>query len=37
MKNCVTCHMEKLEVPGTHAVFTDHWIRVVKAGAKYPE
>jgi hypothetical protein len=36
-KNCVTCHMQKLEVPGTHAVFTDHWIRVVKAGEKYPE
>jgi hypothetical protein len=37
VKNCVSCHMEKLEVPGTHAIFTDHWIRVVKAGAKYPE
>lgn len=37
VKNCVSCHMQKLEVPGTHAIFTDHWIRVVKAGAKYPE
>jgi hypothetical protein len=37
VKNCVSCHMEKLEVPGTHAVFTDHWIRVVKTGTKYPE
>jgi len=36
-KNCVTCHMEKIGVPGTHATFTDHWIRVVRAGAKYPE
>ena len=35
--NCVSCHMQKMEVPGTHAIFTDHWIRVVKAGAKYPE
>src|SRR5436190_22826831 len=36
-KNCVSCHMEKIEVPGTYATFTDHWIRVVKKGAQYPE
>lgn len=29
--NCVTCHMPKYEVPQTHAVFTDHKIRVVRA------
>jgi Cytochrome c554 and c-prime len=27
--NCVTCHMPKYELPQTHAVFTDHEIRVV--------
>ena len=31
--NCVTCHMPKYEVPQTHAVFTDHEIRVVRASA----
>ena len=30
--NCVTCHMPKYELPQTHAVFTDHQIRVVRAG-----
>lgn len=34
---CVSCHMPKYEIPGSHARFTDHWIRVVKAGEKYPE
>jgi hypothetical protein len=36
-ENCVTCHMAKIEVPGTHATFTDHWIRIVRKGAPYPE
>jgi len=36
-KNCVTCHMPKLELPGAHHAFTDHWIRIVKAGGVYPE
>jgi hypothetical protein len=30
-RNCVTCHMPKYELPQTHAVFTDHEIRVVRA------
>ena len=29
--NCVTCHMPKVEVPQTHASFTDHQIRIVPA------
>lgn len=33
---CVTCHMAKYEIPGSHAKFTDHWIRVVK-GNDYPD
>ena len=28
--NCVTCHMPKYELSQTHAVFTDHEIRVVR-------
>jgi len=34
--NCVSCHMPKLELPGSHHKFTDHEIRVVKANAPYP-
>ena len=30
-KDCATCHMPKLEVPGSHHRFVDHRIRVVKA------
>lgn len=36
-KNCVTCHMPRYEPPGMHSSFTDHWIRVVRAGEPYPE
>jgi formate-dependent nitrite reductase cytochrome c552 subunit len=35
-KNCVTCHMPKVDLPGSHSVFTDHQIRVVRAGDRYP-
>jgi hypothetical protein len=28
-KDCVSCHMPKQEIPGMHAKFTDHRIRVV--------
>ncbi|MGD0628015.1 MAG: multiheme c-type cytochrome [Terracidiphilus sp.] len=34
--NCASCHMPKLELPGVHALFTDHTIRIVKAGEPYP-
>ena len=34
---CVTCHMPKVGIPGAHAAFTDHWIRIAKPGAQYPE
>ena len=33
---CVTCHMPKYEIPGSHFQFTDHQIRVVRPGAPYP-
>ncbi|MGH9770777.1 MAG: multiheme c-type cytochrome [Candidatus Acidiferrales bacterium] len=34
--DCVTCHMPKIEIPGTHHKFTDHFIRVVKPNQPYP-
>lgn len=36
-KNCVTCHMPKVEPPNLHSTFTDHWIRIAKPGSAYPE
>ena len=35
--NCVSCHMPKIEIPGSHHAFTDHQIRIVRANAPYPE
>lgn len=35
-QQCTTCHMPKIELPGGHAKFTDHWIRIVKAGEPVP-
>jgi len=29
--------MPKLEVEGTHATFTDHFIRIARPGEPYPE
>jgi hypothetical protein len=36
-KNCVTCHMPKVEVPEMHYAFTDHKIRIVRPGEKYSD
>jgi Cytochrome c554 and c-prime len=36
-KDCVTCHMPKLEIPGSHFKFSDHWIRIASANSAYPE
>lgn len=36
-RDCVTCHMPKVEAPSMHSTFTDHRIRIVKAGAPFPE
>jgi hypothetical protein len=33
---CVSCHMPKVELPGSQSVFTDHQIRIVHAGDPYP-
>jgi hypothetical protein len=36
-RDCVKCHMPKMELPEAHRTFTDHWIRVAKAGQGYPD
>lgn len=36
-KNCVTCHMPKVQVPEMHYDFTDHNIRVVHPGESYSD
>jgi hypothetical protein len=33
---CSTCHMPKLEIPGSHFKFADHQIRIVRPGDEYP-
>jgi hypothetical protein len=33
--NCVTCHMPKVEIPGLHYEFSDHRIRIARAGEPY--
>jgi hypothetical protein len=35
-QRCASCHMQKVELRGAHASFTDHWIRVVKTGDRIP-
>lgn len=35
-RECVTCHMPKIELPGAHHKFTDHQIRIARAGEPYP-
>jgi hypothetical protein len=34
---CAGCHMPKLDLPGAHHKFTDHRIRIAKAGEAYPD
>ena len=36
-KDCVTCNMPKVFVPEMHFNFTDHRIRIARAGAPYPD
>jgi hypothetical protein len=35
-KQCTTCHMPKVELPGMHAEFTDHWIRIARPNEPTP-
>lgn len=34
--DCASCHMPKVQLPGSHQMFTDHDIRIVRAGEQYP-
>jgi hypothetical protein len=34
-EDCVTCHMPRYEVPDMHYTYTDHRIRIVKAGEPF--
>ena len=36
-ENCTSCHMPKVYVPEMHSTFTDHRIRIARAGAPFPE
>ncbi|HXZ32139.1 MAG TPA: multiheme c-type cytochrome [Terriglobales bacterium] len=36
-KDCVTCHMPKQEIPGMHAKFTDHRIRIVHEDEEFKD
>ena len=36
-KKCTSCHMQKVYVPEMHSNFTDHRIRIVRAGEAFPE
>ena len=35
-KDCTSCHMPKVDVKAAHFKFTDHYIRIVKPGEKFP-
>lgn len=35
-RDCVTCHMPKLGLEGSHFEFTDHRIRIQRPGSPYP-
>ncbi|WP_348267104.1 cytochrome c3 family protein [Edaphobacter paludis] len=32
---CASCHMPKYEIPAVHAMFTDHYIRIVRPGSGF--
>ncbi len=34
--DCTSCHMPKIDLPGSHFKFTDHRIRIVREGAPFP-
>jgi Cytochrome c554 and c-prime len=35
--NCTTCHMQKVFVPEMNDTFTDHRVRIARAGEPFPE
>jgi hypothetical protein len=36
-EDCASCHMPKIEIPGSHHKFSDHDIRVVRKNSAYPD
>jgi hypothetical protein len=36
-RDCISCHMPKVEIPGMHYQFTDHEIRIARKGDAYPD
>jgi hypothetical protein len=36
-RDCAGCHMPKVSVPNFPILYTDHRIRIARAGAPYPE
>jgi hypothetical protein len=34
---CISCHMPKVDIPGGHLRYTDHEIRIVRAGEAFPD
>jgi Cytochrome c554 and c-prime len=36
VKDCASCHMPRVDLPGAHFKFTDHRIRIAKEGEPYP-
>jgi Cytochrome c554 and c-prime len=36
-RDCIACHMPKVDVPELHYQFTDHRIRIARAGDRYPD
>lgn len=36
-KNCVTCHMPRVNFPAMHSPFTDHRIRIARANSPFPD
>jgi hypothetical protein len=36
-RDCASCHMPKLSLPGAHFKFTDHFIRVYRPEKSYPD
>ena len=35
-RDCTSCHMPKVEIPGAHFQFTDHRIRLARPGDPFP-
>ena len=35
-QDCASCHMPKVELPGSHFKFTDHRIRIARSGEPFP-